>query len=74
MKRVIGLIPLVDEERDSLWMLPGYMDGVAAAGFTGGVAAGAASSAVQAPSRRQRMKEVARFISRAGRAVPRLRA
>lgn len=32
MKRVIGLIPLVDEERDSLWMLPGYMDGVSAAG------------------------------------------
>ncbi len=32
MKRVIGLIPLVDEARDSLWMLPGYMDGVTAAG------------------------------------------
>ena len=32
VKRVIGLIPLVDEARDSLWMLPGYMDGVAAAG------------------------------------------
>lgn len=32
MKRVIGLIPLVDEARDSLWMLPGYMEGVAAAG------------------------------------------
>lgn len=32
MKPVIGLIPLVDEERESLWMLPGYMDGVAAAG------------------------------------------
>lgn len=32
MKRVIGLIPLVDEQRDSLWMLPGYMDGIAAAG------------------------------------------
>ena len=32
MKRMIGLIPLVDEKRDSLWMLPGYMDGVAAAG------------------------------------------
>ena len=32
MKRVIGLIPLVDEARDSLWMLPGYMDGVADAG------------------------------------------
>ena len=32
MKRVIGLIPLVDDERDSLWMLPGYMEGVAEAG------------------------------------------
>lgn len=33
MKRpIIGLIPLVDEERESYWMLPGYMDGVRAAG------------------------------------------
>ncbi len=32
MKPVIGIIPLVDEERESLWMLPGYMDGVTAAG------------------------------------------
>lgn len=32
MKRVIGLIPLVDDGRDSLWMLPGYMEGVAQAG------------------------------------------
>ena len=32
MKRVIGLIPLVDDARDSLWMLPGYMEGVAEAG------------------------------------------
>lgn len=32
MKPIIGLIPLVDAGRDSLWMLPGYMDGVAAAG------------------------------------------
>ena len=32
VKRVIGLIPLVDDARKSLWMLPGYMDGVAAAG------------------------------------------
>ena len=32
MKPLIGLIPLVDEGRDSLWMLPGYMEGVAAAG------------------------------------------
>lgn len=32
MKPVIGLIPLVDEQRESLWMLPGYMDGIANAG------------------------------------------
>ena len=32
MKRLIGLIPLVDEGRDSLWMLPGYMDGIRAEG------------------------------------------
>lgn len=32
MKPIIGLIPLVDEGRESLWMLPGYMDGVAQAG------------------------------------------
>ena len=32
MKPVIGLIPLVDDERESLWMLPGYMDGIADAG------------------------------------------
>lgn len=25
MKKVVGLIPLYDEEKDSLWMLPGYM-------------------------------------------------
>ena len=31
-KPIIGLIPLVDEGRDSLWMLPGYMEGVAQAG------------------------------------------
>ena len=28
MKPLIGLIPLVDAGRDSLWMLPGYMEGV----------------------------------------------
>ncbi|MBQ3304433.1 MAG: gamma-glutamyl-gamma-aminobutyrate hydrolase family protein [Clostridia bacterium] len=32
MKPLIGLIPLVDAGRDSLWMLPGYMEGVASAG------------------------------------------
>ena len=28
----IGLVPLFDPDRDSLWMLPGYMEGVLAAG------------------------------------------
>lgn len=32
MKPVIGVMPLVDEKKDSLWMLPGYMDGISAAG------------------------------------------
>lgn len=32
MKPLVGLIPLVDEARESLWMLPGYMQGVARAG------------------------------------------
>jgi len=31
-KPVIGIVPLVDDERESLWMLPGYMDGITAAG------------------------------------------
>ena len=34
-KPVIGLIALVDEGRDSFWMLPGYMNGIAAAGGIG---------------------------------------
>ena len=29
---IIGVTPLWDEERDSLWMLPGYMDGIECAG------------------------------------------
>ncbi|HJA94018.1 MAG TPA: gamma-glutamyl-gamma-aminobutyrate hydrolase family protein [Candidatus Eisenbergiella merdipullorum] len=28
----IGLVPLIDPEKESLWMLPGYMEGVLAAG------------------------------------------
>lgn len=32
MAPVIGLIPLVDEERESYWMLPGYMKGIEEAG------------------------------------------
>ncbi len=31
-KPVIGVIPLYDEKRESLWMLPGYLDGLAEAG------------------------------------------
>lgn len=31
-KPIIGVVPLVDIERDSLWMLPGYMDGITEAG------------------------------------------
>ena len=32
MKPTIGLIPLWDDEKESLWMLPGYMDGIREAG------------------------------------------
>ncbi len=31
-KPIIGLIPLADEEKDSYWMLPGYMNGIVRAG------------------------------------------
>lgn len=31
-KPIIGLVPLVDAGRDSYWMLPGYMEGIQAAG------------------------------------------
>lgn len=31
-KPLIGVIPLVDTEKDSYWMLPGYMDGILMAG------------------------------------------
>ncbi|UWO24333.1 gamma-glutamyl-gamma-aminobutyrate hydrolase family protein [Marvinbryantia formatexigens] len=31
---LIGLIPLYDDEKESLWMLPGYMDGIVSAGGT----------------------------------------
>lgn len=31
-KPMIGLIPLYDEEKESLWMLPGYMEGIIEAG------------------------------------------
>ncbi len=29
---IIGVMPLVDEEKDSLWMLPGYLDSIFEAG------------------------------------------
>lgn len=32
MKPIAGIIPLWDDEKDSLWMLPGYMEGLRAAG------------------------------------------
>lgn len=31
-KPIIGVFPLWDEEKDSIWMLPGYMDGIRQAG------------------------------------------
>ena len=32
LKKIIGLIPLYDDDKDSYWMLPGYMEGVEEAG------------------------------------------
>ncbi|MCD7904786.1 MAG: gamma-glutamyl-gamma-aminobutyrate hydrolase family protein [Clostridiales bacterium] len=32
MKPVIGVTPLFDDDKDSLWMVPGYIDGITAAG------------------------------------------
>ncbi|MBR2756304.1 MAG: gamma-glutamyl-gamma-aminobutyrate hydrolase family protein, partial [Lachnospiraceae bacterium] len=32
MKPIIGVMPLWDDEKDSLWMLPGYLDGIAQQG------------------------------------------
>lgn len=31
-KPVIGIIPLWDEEKESVWMVPGYLDGIRDAG------------------------------------------
>ena len=31
-KPIIGVVPLYDDEKESLWMLPGYMDGIVDAG------------------------------------------
>ena len=32
MKPIVGVMPLWDDEKDSIWMLPGYMDGIHQAG------------------------------------------
>lgn len=32
MKPTVGVLPLWDEAKDSIWMLPGYMNGILAAG------------------------------------------
>ena len=32
MKPIVGVMPLWDEKKDSLWMLPGYLDGIEQAG------------------------------------------
>ena len=32
MKPIVGLMPLWDDRKDSIWMLPGYMDGISQAG------------------------------------------
>ena len=32
MKPVIGVIPLWNDKKDSLWMLPGYLEGIKIAG------------------------------------------
>ena len=31
-KPIVGVMPLWDDEKDSIWMLPGYMDGINQAG------------------------------------------
>ena len=32
-KPIIGVTPLFDRERDSYWMLPGYLEGLEQAGY-----------------------------------------
>ncbi len=32
MKPIVGIMPLWDDEKDSIWMLPGYPDGISEAG------------------------------------------
>ncbi|MCD8142503.1 MAG: gamma-glutamyl-gamma-aminobutyrate hydrolase family protein, partial [Clostridiales bacterium] len=31
-KKLIAVVPLWDDEKESIWMLPGYMNGIEAAG------------------------------------------
>ncbi|MCD7801536.1 MAG: hypothetical protein LUH09_01275 [Clostridiales bacterium] len=31
-KQLVAVVPLWDEERDSIWMIPGYLDGIREAG------------------------------------------
>ena len=33
-KPIIGVMPLWDDEKESMWMLPGYFDGIIQAGGT----------------------------------------
>lgn len=33
MRKLVGVMPLWDDDRDSIWMLPGYLDGLKAAGL-----------------------------------------
>ena len=33
MKPVVGVMPLWDDDKDSLWMLPGYLEGLEEAGM-----------------------------------------
>lgn len=34
MKPIVGIMPLWDDEKESIWMLPGYLDGLSQAGAT----------------------------------------
>ena len=34
MKPLVGVMPLWDDEKESIWMLPGYLDGIGEAGAT----------------------------------------
>ena len=34
MKPIVGVMPLWDDDKESIWMLPGYLDGLLEAGAT----------------------------------------